>query len=183
MSVSVLELFKIGLGPSSSHTVGPMKSARRFVETLDAGAHLAKTARITADLFGSLGATGKGHCTDRAIMLGLEGHHPDSTDPDAIPDILTRIETEKQVRLLDHVSISFDPQSDLVFDGSRTLDFHPNGMRFTARSADGNILFSGQYYSLGGGFVGCAVNIMLCNLCKFLSEFHCRHDHRNSDQR
>jgi L-serine dehydratase len=154
MAVSVFDLFKIGIGPSSSHTVGPMRAAARFAERwLDEKGVLARVARVQAELFGSLALTGRGHGTDKAVLLGFEGEHPDSVDPDHIPQTLERIRGSKRLRLLGRHEIAFDEKRDLIFNKRQKLPFHPNGMRFSAFDADGNELAARDYYSVGGGFV------------------------------
>ncbi|MDO5504987.1 MAG: L-serine ammonia-lyase [Pseudoxanthomonas suwonensis] len=154
MAVSTFDLYKIGIGPSSSHTVGPMRAAARFVEhhLVDAG-RLADVARVRAEVFGSLALTGRGHGTDKAVMMGLEGHWPNRIDPDIIPDALDRIRGEKAIRLHGQHAIGFDEKTDLVMNKRQKLPYHTNGMRFTAFDADGNELASRDYYSVGGGFV------------------------------
>ena len=154
MAVSVFDLFKIGIGPSSSHTVGPMRAAARFVgHWLDERGLLERTARIRAELFGSLAHTGRGHGTDKAVMLGFEGEWPDQVDPEAIPAKLKRIRAEKRVLLLGRHPVAFDEKLDLVFNKRQKLPFHSNGMRFTAFDGDGAVLATRDYYSVGGGFV------------------------------
>jgi L-serine dehydratase len=154
MAVSTFDLFKIGIGPSSSHTVGPMRAAARFVERwLGETGALARTARVRAEVFGSLALTGRGHGTDKAILLGLEGQQPDSVDPDLIPPALARIRGEKRLSLLGRHPIAFDEKHDLVMNKRQKLPFHTNGMRFTAYDADGHVLATRDYYSVGGGFV------------------------------
>src|SRR5579885_3495065 len=154
MAVSVFDLFKIGIGPSSSHTVGPMRAAARFVEKwlLQAG-NLPRTARVTCELYGSLAMTGRGHGTDKAVMLGLEGEWPDRVDPDAIPQRLSRIRKEKRIHLHGGHEIAFDEKADLIFNKRQKLPYHTNGMRFTAYDAQGVVLATRDYYSVGGGFV------------------------------
>jgi len=154
MAVSVFDLFKIGIGPSSSHTVGPMRAAVRFVTRwLDEAGKLDRVVRVRAELFGSLALTGRGHGTDKAVLMGLEGEWPDKIDPDGIPVKLARIRGEKVLHLLGKHAISFDEKTDLVFNKRQKLPFHPNGMRFAAFDADGNELATREYYSVGGGFV------------------------------
>jgi L-serine dehydratase len=154
MAVSVFDLFKIGIGPSSSHTVGPMRAAARFVTRwLDERGVLEQVVRVRADLFGSLALTGRGHGTDKAVLCGLEGEWPDRIDPDVIPEKLKRIRAEKKLCLLGRHEIAFDEKTDLVFNKRQKLPFHSNGMRFSAFDAAGNELASREYYSVGGGFV------------------------------
>ncbi|NCT68671.1 MAG: L-serine ammonia-lyase [Rhodanobacteraceae bacterium] len=154
MAVSVFDLFKIGIGPSSSHTVGPMRAAVRFCERwLDEGGLLGRVARVRCELFGSLALTGRGHGTDKAVLCGLEGEWPDRIDPDAIPVRLGRIRGEGRIRLLGRHEIAFDEKADLVFNKRQKLPYHSNGMRFSAYDAAGNELATRDYYSVGGGFV------------------------------
>jgi L-serine dehydratase len=154
MAVSVFDLFKIGIGPSSSHTVGPMRAARLFTARLAADAQLAQVARVKAELFGSLGATGKGHGSDKAVLLGLAGHEPDTVDVEAVPSLLEAIRGGGRLRLGGTgPAVAFDEKSDLIFHRRQTLPFHANGMRFAAFGADGGELCARVYYSVGGGFV------------------------------
>ena len=154
MAVSVFDLFKIGIGPSSSHTVGPMRAAARFVgRWLDEAGQLGECARIRVELFGSLALTGRGHGSDKAILMGLEGHWPNEINPDLIPASLERIRGGRELMLLGRHRIAFDEKSDLVFNKRQKLPFHSNGMRFTAFAADGRQLAVREYYSVGGGFV------------------------------
>ncbi|MFO1517220.1 MAG: L-serine ammonia-lyase [Lysobacterales bacterium] len=154
MAVSVFDLFKIGIGPSSSHTVGPMRAAARFVTKwlVEAG-ELERTARVRAEVFGSLALTGRGHGTDKAVLMGLEGHQPNLIDPDLIPAALERIRGTKILRLGGTHAIAFDEKHDLVMNKRQKLPFHTNGMRFTAFDATGAQLATRDYYSVGGGFV------------------------------
>ena len=154
MAVSVFDLFKIGIGPSSSHTVGPMRAAARFAgKWLRDGGKLAQVARVRAELFGSLALTGRGHGTDKAVLMGLEGHWPNEIDPDIIPKALERIRVGKELVLLGTHPIGFDEKTDLVFNKRQKLPFHSNGMRFTAYDPQGAELATRDYYSVGGGFV------------------------------
>jgi L-serine dehydratase len=152
MNTSVFDLFKIGIGPSSSHTVGPMKAARSFAEGLAARGLLERTASVEADLHGSLGATGRGHGTDRAVVLGLLGERPDEVVVDGIPARLDEVRASGRLRLLGRREIPFRDGEHLRFRVD-ALPFHPNGMRFRARAADGGVLASRTSYSVGGGFV------------------------------
>lgn len=154
MSVSTFDLFKIGIGPSSSHTVGPMRAAERFVHRwlLDPG-QLQATVRIRAEVFGSLALTGRGHGTDTAVLLGLEGHRPNLIDPDIIPATLARIRSEKRINLMGQQVIAFDEKRDLAMNKRQKLPYHTNGMRFTAFDANGEVIATRDYYSVGGGFV------------------------------
>src|SRR5690606_11988725 len=154
MAVSTFDLFKIGIGPSSSHTVGPMRAAARFVSKWlrDAGT-LHRVARVRAEVFGSLAMTGRGHGTDKAVLMGLEGHWPNAIDPDIIPPALERIRGTRRIRLGGAHEIAFDEKTDLVLNKRQKLPHHTNGMRFTAYDAAGVVLATQDYYSVGGGFV------------------------------
>lgn len=152
MAVSVFDLFKIGIGPSSSHTVGPMRAARLFGLRLQHDGLLDKTSRVQVVLYGSLGATGKGHGSDKAVLLGLAGHEPDSVDVEAIPSLLDAIRAG-DLNLVGQHQVAFDESKDLVFKRRETLPFHANGMRCIAFDADGNEIANRVYYSVGGGFV------------------------------
>jgi len=145
MRTSIFELFKIGIGPSSSHTVGPMRSAFAFVTELDRRGLLDRSSAIRTELYGSLALTGKGHGTDTAILLGLSGEKPDEVDPDAV----NRIRGAETVRALGRGVIS----CPILFHRELVLPGHPNAMRFTAFGANGESLFSQVYYSIGGGFI------------------------------
>lgn len=153
MALSVFDLFKIGIGPSSSHTVGPMRAARQFALRLRERGLLAPVARVSVTLYGSLGATGKGHGTDKAILLGLSGHEPDTVDVDAIAGTVETIRTSQKLPLLGEREIGFDERRDITFNHRDMLPLHSNGMRFVAADADGAELAAGTYYSVGGGFV------------------------------
>lgn len=135
MNVSVFDLFKIGIGPSSSHTVGPMIAACRFASHIEDANLLGFVQRVRVELYGSLGATGKGHGTDKAVLLGLEGHLPDSIDPDLIEPRLAAIRAEKSLSLLGRQTVRFDEKEHIGFYRklmSGTGIVHPNGMRFQA---------------------------------------------------
>lgn len=153
MSVSVLDIFKIGIGPSSSHTVGPMKAARKFACNLQDGGLLDRVGRIRAELYGSLGATGKGHGSDVAVLLGIAGEEPDQVDTESVPGRIAAMREHKRVRVLGMHEIRFDEKTDLLMYRRESLPFHPNGMRFTAFDAAGEPLHARIYYSVGGGFV------------------------------
>lgn len=154
MAVSTFDLFKIGIGPSSSHTVGPMRAAARFVEKwLVESGRLQDAARVRAEVFGSLALTGRGHGTDKAVLMGLEGHWPNQIDPDIIPTALERIRGEKKIRLHGQHEIAFDEKRDLVMNKRQKLPYHTNGMRFTAYDANDAEIATRDYYSVGGGFV------------------------------
>lgn len=150
-AISVFDIFKIGVGPSSSHTVGPMKAARQFV--LGLANVSGNVTRIEATLFGSLAYTGKGHGTDSAIILGLMGCQPETLDPDAVEGLLRAVHESNRVTLPNVGDIEFAPNEDIAFEYGEELPRHTNGMRFLARDADGNSLLAEDYYSLGGGFV------------------------------
>jgi L-serine dehydratase len=153
MAVSAFDLFKIGIGPSSSHTVGPMRAARMFVLRLQHEGLLDRTVRVVCQLYGSLGATGKGHGSDKAVLLGLMGHEPDSVDVDAVPLLLQDVQASGKLALLGQQVIGFDPAQDLLFLRRETLPFHANGMRVAAFDEAGAELLTKVYYSVGGGFV------------------------------
>ena len=153
MAVSVFDLFKIGIGPSSSHTVGPMRAARLFALRLAADGLLPATARVRVGLYGSLGATGKGHGSDKAVLLGLAGHEPDTVDVDAVPALLAQIRSSGRLSLLDRHPLAFNERADLSFHRRESLPFHANGMRCMAFDAAGAELANRCYYSVGGGFI------------------------------
>ncbi|WP_019855296.1 L-serine ammonia-lyase [Actinopolyspora mortivallis] len=153
MAISVFDLFSVGIGPSSSHTVGPMRAAARFVERLRGQNLLERVTRVRAELFGSLGATGHGHGSPKAVLLGLEGHRPETVDPIAVSGRVDEIRAEGRLSLDGTHEIRFDSDEDLVMYRRETLPVHPNGMRFTASSGDGTSLCTAVYYSVGGGFV------------------------------
>ncbi|MDQ3247566.1 MAG: L-serine ammonia-lyase, iron-sulfur-dependent, subunit alpha, partial [Chloroflexota bacterium] len=152
MTISVFDLFKIGIGPSSSHTVGPMRAARQFALRLRDEGRLAHTHHLIIELFGSLGATGKGHGSDKAILLGLQGEEPDKVDVEAIEAQLATIRAEKRINVLGEHAVEFLEKEHLLFRRN-ALPYHPNGMRFAAVAADGQEIISKVYYSVGGGFV------------------------------
>ena len=154
MPLSVFDLFKIGVGPSSSHTVGPMWAAHRFLLGLDSRRALEATQRVEVDLYGSLALTGKGHATDTAITLGLAGEVPDRVDPDAAAGLLQRIVADGQLPLGGGRLIPFKADRDIRFLQRERLPRHSNGMRFRALGVDGGVLLEETYYSVGGGFVG-----------------------------
>ncbi len=153
MAVSIFDLFKIGIGPSSSHTVGPMKAARAFARRLEQSGALEKTQRVQVSLYGSLAHTGRGHGTDKAVMLGLQGEAPDTVDPDRIDAMLDRIRSQQQISLLGQHPVPFQEKKDLLFRKRELLPHHPNGMRFEALDGSGGVLECREYYSVGGGFV------------------------------
>ncbi len=153
MAISVFDLFKIGIGPSSSHTVGPMKAAARFVDRLRDVGKFGRVARVRVQLYGSLGATGRGHGSDKAVILGLEGEAPEDVDVEAIPARIEAVREHERLRLGGEHDIEFDHREDLVFDRRQKLPHHPNGMRFTAWDGAGEKLLEAAFYSVGGGFV------------------------------
>ncbi|WP_395702612.1 L-serine ammonia-lyase [Aquabacterium sp.] len=153
MAVSVFDLFKIGIGPSSSHTVGPMRAARLFMLRLAHEGQLDDVTRLQCELYGSLGATGKGHGSDKAVLLGLLGHEPDTVDVEQIPALLDTVRRHQCLGLADGLQLAFNEATDLVFHRRETLPFHANGMRFQAFDGAGAVLANRVYYSVGGGFV------------------------------
>ncbi|MEX8520316.1 MAG: L-serine ammonia-lyase [Leptothrix sp. (in: b-proteobacteria)] len=153
MAISTFDLFKIGIGPSSSHTVGPMRAARLFVQRLAEDRQLAAVARVQVQLYGSLGATGRGHGSDKAVLLGLEGHEPDTVDIEQIAALLHQIRHTRQIRLAGTQAVAWDEALDLIFHRRESLPFHANGMRCTAWDANGQEISNRCYYSVGGGFV------------------------------
>jgi L-serine dehydratase len=153
VTVSVFDLFKIGIGPSSSHTVGPMRAAVMFASSLERDGLLPGVSRVRAELFGSLGATGHGHGSVKAVVLGLAGEQPESVSPAAAEPMLAAVRASRTLRLLGRVPIAFDPDEDVILHRRKRLDFHSNGMRFAAYGEDGAELAGRIYYSVGGGFV------------------------------
>ncbi|WP_432695245.1 L-serine ammonia-lyase [Marinobacterium sp. YM272] len=153
MSLTIFDLFKVGIGPSSSHTVGPMIAANRFVSLLRSEGLFAAVGRIRVELYGSLAMTGKGHATDTAVMLGLLGETPEGVDPDQVAELVAQIQDSKTLQLGGEQLISFDPETSLIFNFGSSLPRHPNGMRFYAYDAQGIVCCQRSYYSVGGGFV------------------------------
>ncbi|MCV0425037.1 MAG: L-serine ammonia-lyase [Roseibium sp.] len=157
MFLSVFDIFKIGIGPSSSHTMGPMTAAVDFLDRLSTGENgkfkPSAVDRITASLHGSLAFTGKGHASDRAVMLGLLGFRPDAVDADLAEKRLAELHEASTLTVPACGNVKFDPDSDLVFDFGPALPLHANGMKLTAFDANGSILLADTYYSIGGGFV------------------------------
>ncbi|MDE1179213.1 L-serine ammonia-lyase [Paraburkholderia sp.] len=156
MNVSVFDIFKIGVGPSSSHTVGPMLAAQTFARHLGEAGHLDRVASVKVELYGSLGATGKGHGTDKAVMLGLEGHVPTSIDPDIVDPALIAIRAGKTLRIQGTHAVRFDEREHIAFYRrlmTGTAVLHSNGMRFQAFDADHTLIVEKAFYSIGGGFV------------------------------
>jgi L-serine dehydratase len=153
MAISVFDLFKIGIGPSSSHTVGPMRAARMFATHLRDASLLDRVQAVKIEFFGSLGATGKGHGSDKAVMLGLLGETPEGIDPDGVPALLAELRRRREIALLGTRTIPFDERQHLAFHRRRSLPEHPNGMEFTAYDTEDASICSKRYYSVGGGFV------------------------------
>lgn len=153
MAISAFDLYSIGIGPSSSHTVGPMRAARIFMQQVISRNLLSGTFRVKVDLYGSLALTGKGHATDLAVLLGLEGETPEGVDPNLVHEKTAKIRSEKKITLMGSHCIPFNESTDLLFHREKQLPYHPNGMRFTIYSAAGKELLSLVYYSVGGGFV------------------------------
>ncbi len=156
MFLSLFEIFKVGIGPSSSHTMGPMVAAGQFLELLRSGVGApgaGRPVRVAASLNGSLAWTGEGHHTDRAVVLGLDGHQPADLDPAAVEGIVGRVAREKYVRPPGLEALAFDPEADLVFDFDTVLEGHANGLAFSAFDEAGRLRNREVYYSVGGGFV------------------------------
>lgn len=153
MSVSALDLFTIGIGPSSSHTVGPMRAAEQFIRRIEAGGHARGLARLTCDLYGSLAATGKGHGTDRAIMLGFLGELPETVEPDSVAQRIDAIRSSGALRTPWGTMIPFQEKRDLDFKHIKPLPAHPNGMHFIAQDSQEMPLIEEIFYSIGGGFI------------------------------
>jgi L-serine dehydratase len=153
MSLSTFDVFKIGIGPSSSHTMGPMRAAHEFALRLEAAGRLGDTREVVIRLYGSLALTGSGHGTDRAVLLGLTGADPSTVDPDAMEPTLQRIRGSGRIALLGRHEIAFDGPMQLLFMRSERLPRHTNGMRFTALDESGARILEEDYYSLGGGFI------------------------------
>ncbi len=153
MFVSVFDLFKIGIGPSSSHTIGPMRATERFAASLGAAGLLDRVIRVRVTLYGSLAWTGKGHATDKAVLLGLAGQAPDRIDPDEVDLILQTIAEEGRLRLAGQKMIGFEAAADVVFDFETVEPRHSNALHCSAFGADGAVLAERLYFSIGGGFV------------------------------
>ena len=158
MKHSLFELFKIGIGPSSSHTMGPMRAALRFVGELESTGLTSQTASIQVDLYGSLALTGLGHGTDRAILLGLSGQTPEGVDPAEIEAMLSAIRAARTLELPGHHTIAFDEAKHLIFHRDQMYPVanvvsHPNGMRFSAFDRGGGLLLERIFFSIGGGFI------------------------------
>lgn len=153
MTISIFELFKIGIGPSSSHTVGPMVAARLFVMDLSEQGTIDSVDRVEVSLYGSLGATGKGHGSDKAILLGLLGLEPDKVEIESIPSILSDIKMQKSLLLNNQKSVTFEETTDLIFHRKKSLPYHSNGLEIIAYDSSKQLLCKKVYYSVGGGFV------------------------------
>src|ERR1700753_4011761 len=152
MKTSIFDLFKIGIGPSSSHTVGPMRAARQFTARLRKDGSLMRVSRVKAEVYGSLAPAGIGHSTDKAILLGLAGEAPELIEPGAIDSIVANIREGGRLPLGNERLIRFVEERDLLFHNDIVLPGHPNGMRFTAYDVAGAVLLEDVYYSVGGGF-------------------------------
>jgi len=158
VTASLFDLYKIGVGPSSSHTMGPMRAACRFARDLEPAGLLDRVARVQVDLYGSLALTGLGHGTDRAILLGLAGNEPASIDPAAIESTVAAIRASRRMELAGKRGLAFDEASDVVFHRDQMFPpnaqtRHPNGVRFTAFDGDGSVLVERTFFSIGGGFI------------------------------
>lgn len=153
MAISVFNLFSIGIGPSSSHTVGPMRAARQFASNLEQEKLLLKVDRVRVDLYGSLALTGKGHGTDLAVLLGLEGETPEGIDPNQVHPKVETIRSTHRLNLMGKRSVVFDESKELIFHYDKQLPFHPNGMRFHAFDSEGKEIKTEVFYSVGGGFI------------------------------
>ena len=152
MAVSVFDLFTIGIGPSSSHTVGPMRAARFFARHVVAESNVSEVTRIHVEFFGSLGLTGKGHGSGKAIVLGLLGERPDKVDPDSIESLLNQVMDTQSISLMGQHPMVFNYKKDLTFNRRKALPFHANGMVFKAFIGD-EVVQERSYYSVGGGFI------------------------------
>jgi len=153
VALSFFDLFSIGIGPSSSHTVGPMRAALQVMQRLDSEGVLTEVSRVQVDLYGSLGSTGRGHHSDRAVLLGLLGERPEEVDPAAVGPAVDRVLAEHRINLLGRHEIEFDPQRDLILHRRRALPEHPNGMRFLCYSPTDEVIAERVLFSIGGGFV------------------------------
>lgn len=152
-SVSLFDLFSVGIGPSSSHTVGPMRACYDFIRRLGEAHKLAEVAGLQADLYGSLALTGLGHGTDKAVLMGLQGELPEQIDPDKVVPETERIKKERNLWLNGEHQIDFDPQQELIFHFQESLPRHANGLRLTAKDSKGATVLWDDYYSIGGGFI------------------------------
>lgn len=150
--LSVTDLFSIGVGPSSSHTVGPMKAGKAFADTCLQAANIGEASGVRVQLFGSLGATGRGHATDRAVVWGLAGFHPAEVPMDVVQNLVGRVRKDGRLLLGGHVPITFDPDRDVQLDADTVLEYHVNAVTFTLLAGERKLL-ARTYYSVGGGFV------------------------------
>ncbi|WP_275096853.1 L-serine ammonia-lyase [Sedimenticola hydrogenitrophicus] len=153
MAISLFDMLKVGIGPSSSHTVGPMKAAQRFAASLQSDGLLPQVARVQCQLYGSLGATGRGHGSGPAVLLGLEGYQPEVVDPARVPLRAQAICEQSRLWLLERQEIEFDESRDICFLGHELLPYHANGLCFSAWDPSGELVSQRTYYSVGGGFV------------------------------
>ena len=153
MVLSIFDLYTIGVGPSSSHTVGPMKAAKKFVENLQNKSLLEEVITLKIELFGSLALTGRGHGTHKAIIAGLNGQSPETVDPDLIPKLMDHAKNQNEINVLGIKKIFFNMNNDFLFKRKEFLDYHSNGMRFSAFNKEEKELFHTVYYSTGGGFI------------------------------
>src|SRR6476659_9603334 len=153
MAISSFDLFSVGIGPSSSHTVGPMRAAHTFAAGLRDDGLLPRVGRVRGELFGSLGATGHGHGSVKAVLLGLAGEEPETVDPVAAGAAVEVIRETGRLTLPSGHEIDMDPDADIILHRRKRLPFHPNAMRFAALDASGAELAAATYYSIGGGFV------------------------------
>jgi L-serine dehydratase len=153
LNVSVFDLFKIGIGPSSSHTMGPMTAACRFIREVEARGDLARVARATVDLYGSLALTGKGHATDTAVTLGLAGWLPAEADPDAAAKLIEEVRQQGRLKLAGSQAVDFRIDRDIRWNYKESLPYHPNAVTLHTYDAQGGVVHQGTFYSVGGGFV------------------------------
>src|SRR5262249_45511426 len=153
VKTSIFEIFKIGIGPSSSHTMGPMRAAADFAKERETRSEMPRVSRVLVELYGSLALTGHGHGTDRATLLGLSGELPDLIEPETIEPKLAQIRSSKKLKLAGAKEIAFDEEQDLLWYKDKTLATHSNGMRFTAFDGNGGVIATQVYFSIGGGFV------------------------------
>ena len=153
MAISIIDMFSIGIGPSSSHTVGPIRAGLQFIKTARKEIDFVKIKSIKVELFGSLGHTGKGHGSDKAVILGLLGELPETVEPDTVPDKIKQINDSGSLLLDKSNSIIFNSKKHIIFHRKKSLPGHPNGMKFTAYNANQELLVSKIYYSVGGGFI------------------------------
>ncbi|MEI6093017.1 MAG: L-serine ammonia-lyase [bacterium] len=153
MNISIFDLYTVGIGPSSSHTIGPMRASKFFLEKLIKHNFFDDTQKITIELYGALAATGKGHGTDKALLIGLCGFEPEKIDPEDIPSIVDKINLNKKLTLLGKREITFDPQTALIYKSMEQLPYHTNGMLFKAYNNDNKCIYEKTYYSTGGGFL------------------------------